>query len=531
MEWPRAVFLALEWTWLVAGTLCLAAAAAFLLRPEATARADGWIAKRGPILGAVLALAVPATLCIWKLAQYRAYQLLGDSGIIANAAWNLAHGYGWTSSVLSDKSYFAIHFSFTIALLSPVLRLWPSTAALATAQAIAVGSTVLGVYWLGHLRWGASLAACLAALLVLSHPFFHALAGSVVDNSPFALPFFIWGIYCWESGRGRTAALFAILFLTTREQAPFLFAGFGLLVLARAANRREGLTGAALIGGAALLFLGELAVCDYARRGWLNYPNWWIRYSHLGLSAREVSQTALYRPWEFAWALIYPLDKIWALARVFFSLALLPLASGTWILPALTIWLPQMLSNLPNFYAMKDHYSAMASGPLFWSAIVGLGRVRKMAGPAGRRLVTSWVLIVCAWGFFSAPGFTRVEEPLIVKLWHGPGMRALAAVPPQAKLWCDDIFLPHTAMRRYVKALPLKPTYFFDEGLFLPDRVLLSKHWLTLADRDLREQLLRLWAERGFLPIFQEEGLTVLANPRSAADGSGPVEWIALPKN
>lgn len=537
--WPGAVLALLEWVWAACGTLCLAAAAAALLRPRLFARAkDALEGLDGrPVLrwapAAVLGLGVPLLVCLWQLARYAIYEPGTDAAIMANAAWNFAHGFGWRSSILSEGSYFGVHFAFTYLLLSPLLLAWPDTTALVLVQAAAVGSTVFGVYLLGRLHCRRAWAAWLMALLAWSHPFFHQLAGQLIDNSMLALPLFVWSVYCWESGRRRAGVALALLLLTTREQAPFLLAGFGLLLAAAGGSVRRRLAGLGIVAGAALVWGAEMWVIRRAAEGWAHPMSYWEPlYGAYGGSLEETLGTALRRPWTFAAALFWPPERLWTPALVLLSLAFLPLASGACLIPALAVWLPHQLAFDPDFHALRGHYANFVAGPLLWACVHGLRRVLRALPREAHRLAACLLLAVCAALFFLSARFLPPADPFsaILRPWRSVVPSALEHVPPGAKLWCDDRILPDVAMRRRLKSLPWIPAdHNFEDGLFVPDRVVLTVRWLRFGDRGYRDRILRLLGERRFVQVFRQGGVMVLANPATRGDGAEPVERLSLP--
>ena len=97
----------------------------------------------------------------------------------------------------------------------------------------------------------------------------------------------------------------------------------------------------------------------------------------------------------------------------------------------------------------------------------------------------------------------------------------MAHVPAGASLWCDEFFLPHLALRRHVKSLMGNADPYFEPGLFVPDRVLLSTHWLRTADAERRDAVLGTLKEGRFVELFREGDLRVLGNPATLGKEGG----------
>ncbi|HVE12799.1 MAG TPA: DUF2079 domain-containing protein [Elusimicrobiota bacterium] len=523
-SWPLLLFTALQGLWALAGALCLAAGVVLVVRPGAAAEAERRLAGRAPAL--FLGAALPAVLCIFKLAQHGFHYLLIDSGQLGNLAWNFSHGYGFIASALAERNYLAVHFAFAGMLLSPLLWLRSDVLVLVLAETVLVGTSVLAVYELARLQLKRRLPALCLALLLASCPlFFHSVA-SIFNNTQLALPFFLWGIYCWETKRFKAAAVLALLFLTTREQAPLVFVGAGLLLATRGRARQ----GFALAAAALALLLAEMAVVARFERACAHHYTMWELWNvNLGRSAAEVRGNLLARPWIFARELVYPPAKLLIPLKTFASLAFLPLLSGTLLLPASIVWIPQQLGQSGEWLTLTGHHAALLAGPLAWAAVHGLRRFQERASPAARRLGLAWILAVCG-GSFAAADFMPGPESLIMNTWLESAPRMLASIPPRAKVWCDEYLAADLAMRRYLRPLPYEPNdYFFEDNLFVPDRVVLSKRWLALCQREPRARILRLLQELGFRAAYQDESFIVLANPRTRADGSEPAEFLRLP--
>jgi uncharacterized membrane protein len=517
MIWSHRIFSLLDWLQIACGLFCAAAAALFVAKPpaldgvEARLTTPGLVRRRLPPL--LLGAAVPALAVLYMLAQYRSYRLDLDTGAMANAAWCFLHGRGWLSSALSDRSYFGIHFAFVTALISPLLLARESAMTLLAAQAAAVGSTIYAAYLLGRRNCGAAWAGWCLALLTASQPLFRESLGATLDNANFALPLFVWGVYFWESERLFGACVCAALFLTTKEQAPFALAGLGLLASARARDRRQLLAGLAVVAASALLWIGEMSVIERAQRLWPHPVDRWIMFKSMGGSKAELLDAAFRRPWVFVRILVYPFWRLETPVRALVSLSLLPLLSGAYLLPALAVWLPQQLAD-SSFQSLAGQYAAFVGGPLIWSAVHGLSRVLARARPRTRRYVAAGVLAVAAHGFLAAPNSSTRADYAIFATWENSAPAALRAIPPDARVWTDGYLTPHLAMRRYLKTLPSYPDdHFFEDGLFMPDRVVLTRRWLALAEPGTRGRILAFLNAHRFVSVFSDENIAVMAGP------------------
>ncbi|MFA6028391.1 MAG: DUF2079 domain-containing protein [Elusimicrobiota bacterium] len=524
MDWTRLVPLTLEWLWALAGGACLLAAAALALRPALLPDEESARRIRGTTTLA-LGLVLPALLAAFKLAQFRRFELMWDSGVLANLVYTFAHGGGWHTSVIADQPYLAVHFAFTAGLLAPLVRLWPSTAVLAAAHGLAVGLSAFAAWRLGR-RLAGEVPGLLLVLLLCAHPFFHDVAGSVLDNSIYVLPFFLFGALAWEAGRPGWAAVCALGLLSAREQMPLLFVGTGVLVVLRARDRRGRLLGAALAAAALALLFAELELIRRARIGWDAMKHWEF-YAELGGSPSGLLRTALRRPWAFPLALLWPPEKPVRLLRGLLELGFLPAFSGAALVPALVLWLPQGLAGSGTMYnQLIGHNAVYVFGPLVWAGAHGLRRLWERF-PERRAWLAAGLLLVAGTGFLQGGRFL-LPEGMNPAHWRENGPKALAFIPPGASVWTDEFFLPHLGMRRRVKSFLRNADPYFERGLFVPDRVLLSTHWIALADSGRRDAVLKVLRERRFVELYRERDLVVLADPATLGKEGGEPEPLVL---
>lgn len=518
----RAFCRALELLWFLGGLTCLAAAAFVILRPALSNRLEEAAAALGAsrrlrragflLLGA----AFPAVMAAYKLVQFHSLELMFDTGITSNMLWNAAHGYGLYSSVLGGESFFATHFSFFILVFVPLIRIWESTAALAVAHGLAVGSTLPAVYLLARRLSGSASAAWLLTVLTLSHYFFHELWCATINNHVFILPLCLWMLCAWEHGWKRAAAVFALSLLTTLEQLPFLFFGLGLYAWVAGPRGGAGKKAAiALCAGSAALFLAELAVIEWKRAGLPPLWDSWRNFSGLGGSPEAVLLRAATRPWELAAALVWPWPKLLRAAGVLLSLGALPLAAGPAAIPGFFMWIPQQLADEGSpYHRLSGVESAYIFAPFLWACAHGLARAWSAGGGRYRPFAAAAVLAASGAGFLRSANFLQPEW-LNPAHWRETLPRALANVPPRASVWCDEFFLPHLSMRRYVKAPTRNRSGWFERGLFVPDRVVFSTHWFSRADPAYVRDVAARLKEWRFAPVFQEKDVIVLANPET----------------
>ncbi|MFA6319020.1 MAG: DUF2079 domain-containing protein, partial [Elusimicrobiota bacterium] len=470
-------FQALDWLWLCLGLFALGLAGAAVLRPTAAPR-HAAVPRHGPAILrraalAALAAGVPLLLGALQAGYHDCLQNRFDSGVMANLAWNLVHGNGMAASILADRSYFAVHFAFFKMAFAPLLLTWNSAGVLAMVQGAALGSSIPALYLLARRRPGTEQAAWVFALLGLANPLFHELSVTVLDNIVYAVPLFLWAAYFAESGRLVPALGLGLLLLTTREEAPFLAFGLGAFLWMKGGRRR---LASAVMAGSVALFIGEMALITSMREGWGGCRDYWgMFFQGLGASASEAAAA----PWRVVGALFLPSEKLLTPVKVLASLGFLPLLSPTTLLLALPAWVPHQAADAgTSYHLLTMHYSALLLGPLLWSSLSGFEWLRARLKPVHQGLPAAGLLCLAGALFLSADRFHR--PGFVPPEWPSSAEAALRHIPDDAKVWADQFFLPKLALRRHLRGIPPSlPDCFFEPGLFLPDRVLVTAHWLS----------------------------------------------------
>lgn len=513
MSWPQLVFTAANWLWFLLGAAALAAAFAAALRKDFLER-KALLGRRGELL--ILGLFLPLFVVLVRLAQHGNFQLTGDSAHVVNSGWNLVHGHGYYSS-LYGQPFTGIHCMFTTALLSPLLLAWERIEAYLVVHALALASTVYGVYSLARRRTDSRALPWLLALMTLAHPRFLNLMITIVEDSSFAAPLFVWAAYLFESGRPAAAAASLLLLLTTKEEAAVVLFGVGAYFLAR--KDRRPAAGLALMAASVTLALLEIHWMQESRKGLECPQGFVIVFPQLGATVPEILQNALRRPWIFALALVHPARNLVAgLENLFYAGGFAVLAgAAAW--PAYIAWIPHQLGVIhPNYHTLFGYYGGFVFGPLLWATVIGATAAWRRVTAPRRRFLAAYMLVVSALGFFRVAGFHNPR--LMPSTWREGVPKAAALIPADAPLWCDSYLTPHFALRRHLKALPLElPDCQFQVDLFLPDYVLLSTYWPRLAKGDAVERITGFLKRRGYEEALRHHDLLLLRRPGAAGPG------------
>jgi uncharacterized membrane protein len=351
--------------------------------------------------GAAAFAAVVGTLKVLQAErlQNQAY----DLGIYANVLWNSAHGRPFWDS-LKNVNYLADHFSPGLAALAPLLRVWPSAAAVSVAQSAALALGLPAVHRLAWERTGDRAAAAGFALLYALSPLVQSAARSDAHAVAFGVPLLLWGLEL--RGRAGTACLAAAG--TMQED---------LWLCAAAAAWRKGERRAA---GA---FLAAFALALVAMRALAGgfVPAHWSFYDPAAVAAS-----------------LSGLDRPLGLLRLLVPLGGLPLLAGADGLPLLLPLAYTWLGANPHQGRLDLQYGAPLVPFAFFAAIAGWSRLKRR--PAWTLAVLA--LISCAW-------LKPYSTPL-------PPEKAAAArelfsrVPPDAPVCASFNLVPRLALRRDV---------------------------------------------------------------------------------
>jgi len=94
-------------------------------------------------------------------------------------------------------------------------------------------------------------------------------------------------------------------------------------------------------------------------------------FSYLGRDVFEIGRTLVSHPW----IIVKEMMNVWKigyLVFVFFPLLLFPLMSPLSLIPAIPALAISLLSRLPNYYWIQQHYTASVVAPVFISLVYGV---------------------------------------------------------------------------------------------------------------------------------------------------------------
>jgi uncharacterized membrane protein len=299
-----------------------------------------------------------------------------DLGIMDQAIWSAAHGYGLHQTVcniLHDTncySYaginrFAIHFEPILFPVSWLYLLWPSPNTLLVLQTVVVGLGAYPAFWLARLRLRNELAAVAIAVLYLFYPAQQQATVYDFHAVTFTAALLLFTLYFMYTRRTFWLFVFAILSMACKEEIPLVILMFGLWSALFQQRWRSGLILAA-IGLIWFEVVTSFVMPHFSPTG---HPLLLARYEGLGQSPSQVVLTIVKHP-------IFALKQyvLESHHRAYLRILLAPAA----YLPLLAPWvlvmaLPSVALNLlsanPQMQTGLFQYSAEIVPVLIFSTI------------------------------------------------------------------------------------------------------------------------------------------------------------------
>ena len=181
-----------------------------------------------------LAFVVLATVyAAMSIQQYRRMDsYVFDLGFFESVIRDYAHGH-WPELPLTDTTVATLHFSPALALLAPVVWIWPSPVAILGVQALLVATGVVPLMRVaarGVMAWVVAVSYGLA-------PGFGALFGFDFHEVALGVPLLAFSMAAMVRGRHRTAVLWALPLVLVKEDLGLTVAALGLVVLLRGSRR------------------------------------------------------------------------------------------------------------------------------------------------------------------------------------------------------------------------------------------------------------------------------------------------------
>jgi uncharacterized membrane protein len=302
---------------------------------------------------------------------------------MVQVVWSTAHGHVLRMSDAKgvDISRLGAHADPFLVLLAPLWWVWSSPMALLAAQAFAVASGALPVYWLArkHLQDNRFAGAFTVAYLLYIPTQCNAFDFYGVHAVSFAVPFVLYAVWFLDNGRLIPFAVFALLAASTKEEMGAAVAGLGIWYALRRGERRVG--GWIFAGGAAIsLFNFLVLIPHFAVDGKSPFT---ARYAAVGGTPAGMARTAVTNPSAYV-------DQLATWHNLLFLVLMLAPLLGLWAFEPLMLVgaVPDLAVNLLSSHSSQStifgHYTAGITPFVVAASILGAGKVRRrrFVGPA-----------------------------------------------------------------------------------------------------------------------------------------------------
>jgi uncharacterized membrane protein len=315
--------------------------------------------------------------------RYRIFRAQVDLGLFTQV---IASSLGGFSSTAEGSSHLAVHFSPILYACAPLLWIAHTPLALAAIQAAASALVAPPIYLLAARRFSPR-AAMLAAFAALTYPPLIAMTVGDFHELAFAPATILWLAWALDARRFRTAALFAAIALTIKEDVILVVAVLALALALWAKKRgdRELVRFCTGLGCAAtLLFLAYFTVIRPAAAG----P---ALAGHLAIINH-------YYDWRYAGPTPRGFAEIGSPLRGQYLLGTFgPLLGLPLLTPAIVLAVPGLAEILASHEAitldLSTHYAAVWLPYVLIAFVFGVARIARRSTVAlGAVLATSiWI--------------------------------------------------------------------------------------------------------------------------------------------
>lgn len=371
-----------------------------------------------------------------------------DFARFSQAIWNVLHGR-FLFTTIDYQSILGNHFSPYMALLAPLLLLWPDERVLLVAQVLSVAAAGLFLALILYRRH--QRLALLFLLAFYLNPAVHTLTLFEFRRVVLVMPFLALALLALDRHKKWLMLAALILALSGKEDIGLFVVGVGLFLLLA---RRDWWWGLGLI----ILGLGwsvivSLWVIPAFREPGSEYPQLYY-FDYLGGSYAEIVATLKSDPFILPRQL-FNIGRLSAIGRILLPLGLfLPFLAPGWLLIALPPFALLLLSGDAEIYGLLKWYPTTILPVLFAAAAVGIARF----SPTRARLLTVWLLLATLlgyWLFSPLPGGRSYQAELYQITDHDRQAQTLIKmVPSDAAVATFPHYVPHLTLRENVYHYP-----------------------------------------------------------------------------
>ena len=470
---------------------------------------QGWVKWAAPSM--ITAICLVSVFLAFR--RHAAFQTnLYDLGSYAQVVWNIAHGYGFTTS-LGPTNYLTNHFSLLLLILAPFFSLWPDARVLMVAEAIALTASIVPAYLIVRGRYPR-----LAPLLVLAFafsPLLHQTVSAEFHGVMLATPFLAWAFYGMYTRRTWLLLSMLGLAVLAREDVGIYVASFGLVMLLFRKGQRW-------LGAGVMAFgaLWVIVIINWVMPGLGTDYHHWVAFSSVGgESLSDMVRNALRDPVQLIASMFTP-AKLKALIGLIAPLAGLPILALGYAL----LWVPMtalyLVSNASGS-GLLNSWRLAPFLPLLWGSIaILLVRLR----PRWAYVSMAALLLATVVGFLTLspfPGGAQFDESVYQVNAHTQiGEQIVARIPPDVSLAAQNGLAAHLATRPWVRLFPWYDRAKFPSIVVLDEK---STNIWPLKPDELKTALLNMQMDPAYNTIQEQDGYYVFQLGQDAPRFTRPV--------
>ncbi len=442
-----------------------------------------------------------------------------DLAIKEQVIWNTLHGRFFASSPEVENA-FADHFQPVMLALIPLYILFPSPKLLLWVQVVGLAAGAIPLCLLARRRLNSPWLALAVSAAYLLYPAIGFIDRFDFHPEALAIPAFVAAFEAFDRGDLRSASLWLLVPLLSKENLGFSVAAFGLYAALReCAPAKRALQEHALLRRRVrfgLAWAGVGLAVSSAAMFWLipalrQGPSDTLdRYGWLGGSPGQMALTLITRPGTVCQTLAEP-NRALYLLQLLLPIGFLSLLG----LPELLLAAPGLAINILAQHHCQAKIYCQYTVPIvpfvFIATVFGLHRLKERLGQRWLTYTIGLAVIPLAVMALAIDNpFTEGQE-LLPPLENLPNTeavyRALATVPPDASVVTTNAYAPHLAQRErlYIVGIPAQREPPLD-----PDIVFINLYdQRFIVCEQYREYFSQLDIDR-YGVVFRDWGLIVV---------------------
>ncbi len=370
-----------------------------------------------------------------------------DFGIWVQMFHNMRETFQPVTTVERAKllSHFAVHFSPVYYIYLPFYAIFPYAVTLQILQVVTIASGMIPVYLLCKKKELSKTATAAFAIIFALFPSLACGCFYDLHENCFLVPFLLWMFYFIEKDDMKGIAVFAILTMLVKEDAPVYVACIGLYIIL---GKRKYIKGSIITALAIAYFLIVTLMMKKYGLGVMTYRyDNYINGTEGGLM--DVIRNFITNP-VYVISECFSAKKIEFMLYMFLPLGFLPLISKR--VPNLILLLPVILINLASNYQYQYsiffQYTFGTAAILMYLAIINYAELGEKVRRALCSLAICAAIILmplCALSrtyYFDKYENNKAQQNLL--------NTAVESIPEDSSVITTAFLLPHLAQREVI---------------------------------------------------------------------------------